>query len=131
MGSLVKKIGLVSLDHENVKNGKWVHQNTGRPKSKGERMALRVRCTGRGNPNFSGITNADYIAQTAEFVKQNNGEYSRTKYREYCVHNDLRFIAHFSNYRFSGSRAEFKRKLKEYCTKHGIKLNDNGRNKWA
>ena len=113
------KVGLVSLDHPNVVNGTWVHQNHGRAKTITERAEISNRTKGLDNPNAYKISNEDYLYQTMEYVKRNHGCFSWGEYKRYCNERGLVFIKTFAKARF-GSRSGFYNALSKLCEEHNI-----------
>lgn len=116
-------IGSVVVDHPNIISGKWVHTSKGRKIDQKERNAVRNRVSGCKNPNYSGMTDGQYIIQTADYIKTlNDGRFIIKNYKKYCTDNNLRFIKHFSKTRFSGSKKKFIEDLRRYCKLQGIEM---------
>jgi len=61
-----KVIGSVSVNHENVLSGKWIHTTKGRKMDDAEKAVKQKQVTGLTNPNASKISDAELY----EFAKQ-------------------------------------------------------------
>lgn len=116
-------IGSVSVNHEKVKSGEWIHTSAGRKLSKKEKSVIKERCSGLTNPNAHSITNDDFVLQTAKYVlTQPDGRLIWKDYQKHCEDNNLPFFKSFSGIRFGGSKHIFIATLTEYCNKNNILL---------
>jgi len=95
-------VGSFSIDHPNVKSGKWVHHSKGRKQSEEARLAVAEHVTGSGNPRFSGISNEDFLQEYVLLANKMNRfppfQFFRTVYFEKF---GVEFPKTLSKYRFN------------------------------
>jgi hypothetical protein len=114
-----EKIGRVSIQHQRVLLGEWVHWSTGRKNTEEQTKATSKRMSGPGNPNAkNNITKQIIVDAVVKHVIENNkgGTYISRKEIDQALKQDLNISVSIMKQRFTNGRTELLKEVNAELT---------------